>query len=251
MAPPPQAVEALQECGLSHGVVYNPQPAAAGGFLYLFLKVLPGVQDDLISARILGQLGLGVSGHGGVDLRAQRLQHLDKNQPHAARPGVNQRRVPFLDVGDAVHQEVGRHPLQHGRRPGGEFHFRGQFDQQPGRDRCLLGVSAGVHGVRHPVSHSHFRHSFPNRGNHPSRLSSGRPREAGRWVEAVPAGHVGIVDPDGPDVYQGLSRSDFRDWRVLVAQHFRTAGLMGSHCFHALPPLRPPPACRLMEAAGN
>ena len=132
---------------------------------------------------------------------------------------------------------MGRHTLEHGSCAGGEIHSRRQAHQQPGGDRRLLGIGAGVHGVGNPVAHRYLGDSFPKGADHSRRLPARRPGKARRRVGPAAAGHVGVIDPDGPYIDQCLTRAGRRAGDLLVAKHLRPADLVGSYCFHTRPPV--------------
>jgi len=83
-----QNVEALLKCGQADGVIDHVYTFAGGQAL--------GLEDNFVRAGIAGQLGFFLSRNRGDHASPQVVRHLREQQAHAARRGMNQRRVAAL-----------------------------------------------------------------------------------------------------------------------------------------------------------
>ncbi len=99
-----------------------------------------------------------------------------------------------------------------------------------------LRVAAGVHCVGHPVADGHLGYALADGGDHSGALAAGGPREGVGRIGALPAGDIGVVDADGLDLDQRVTRPWRRLRRVFVVQHLGPAGLVDADGLHGLAP---------------
>ena len=125
-------------------------------------KFSRAVHDHFVATVAARELDLLVRADGADHARAERVQPLARDQPHAARGRMQQHGLPALHGEGAVDQKLRRHALQ--ECGGGDFvaDLVGQGDQAIGGDGARVGVGgrcAGAH-VRDALTDANGGHAF-------------------------------------------------------------------------------------------
>ncbi len=172
-----QAVEALLEGGLAHGVVDDVHAAAARQAARLGGEIGLGVADHLVGAGSTGHLGLLVAGDSGDHPRALLLGNLHQQRADPTSGGVDQRGLAGPQRIRAAGQIVRRHPLQHDGGGRARVDGRGQQHQQRGGRHGVLGICAGDGRRGHAVAGPQIGHGGADGIHHAGALTTGRPRQ--------------------------------------------------------------------------
>ena len=230
-----QAADALIESGLAYSVIHGPYALAVGSLFNLFSEVLLGVQDHVVCAGLLGQLGLLLGGHGGENEPAQLLDHLGQKQTHAAGPSVDDHSVAFLHSVGGVAQIVGGHTLKDGRGPCFGVNAAGTFHQPPCGHNGQLGVGTGSGAIGNVVPNLDLSHAGADIFDNPCALHTDDAGQRRAGVHALAAINICKVHACGLDLDNGFSLAGSRVGHVLVLHDLGSAEFSDLYCFHIEP----------------
>ena len=230
-APVGEDVDAPLQGHAAHRVDHDVDAAAVGQPARLGHEVVRGVVDALVEAQFPQPLEALVARGGGEDPGAGPLRHLDGRDAHPARPGVDQRGLPGLQVaefeeavvgrsegdGDAG-RPVGRHAL--GDLPGERLGHRPAL--------CMRPVEAHRHG---PVPDREAAHVGTHLGHGAGALVAHHVGHPGQ-VAAEPVERVAPFDADRLDVHQDVAGSRHGVGHVLVPEHVGRPRLVVHRCLH-------------------
>ena len=172
----------------------------------------------------------------GDHASSSQLDHLHEQMTHAARGGVDEHGVSFLDRIRRRAEIVRRHSLERGRDGeliGDAVRHRNRL---LGLDEHLLGIASRRGDPRHVVACSGAGDTFAERGHDACALDSGDQRRRAS-VAALALVDVSVVHADHTHVHEQLSGP--RLWRgvLLELQHLGPAVAIDRDCAHAAQPL--------------
>ncbi len=194
------------------------QVADAGG------KILIAIEDDLVGPGGAGDLGLLGGAGGSEDARPGGAQPLDEQLPDPAGGGVDEHRLPSLDLGAAVDEELGGAALQHHGRGGLVADEAGERHGHVGSDDAARGVGADrTEAAADPVADGEVDDLGSDRFDDPGGLEADAARQR-HGIEARAVIGVDEVDADRGVADEDLATAGIADRDLLQREHVGAAG---------------------------
>ena len=212
-----QHVDAPLQGHATHRVHDHVHAAAVGQPPCLSDEVVGGVVDALVEAELAQALEAVVARRSGEDSGAGPLRHLYGSDPHPARAGVDQRRLPRLQAAEFEEAVVGR-PEGHrdaGRLVGGDA--VGDLPGETLRHRPALGVRAVEADRDGAVSDLEAAYVGTHLGHGARALVAHHVGHPGQ-VATQPAERVASLDADRLDLHQDVAGAGHGVGHVLVAE---------------------------------
>ena len=225
-----QTIERGRERGLADAVIDHVAHLAAGDLLHLGDEVLVLVENGVVAAVLLGELGLVLGADRADDRGAEMRRPLAQDETDAAGRRVHQNRMALLDLEGAPHQVFGRHALEH--HAGGLVvadigrHRHGAI----GRNEALGRIAPEREHRRDPVADLDVGHAGADRDHIARAFIAGDERVAARRrIGALAKVGVDVVDADRALLDADLVRPRRREVDILEGQDLGTAGFVHTY----------------------